>query len=93
MPLTYDSRVVQADNLLSAEVMGEAVLMNIQTGNYFGLDMIGTEILQHLSEPVMVADLCRTLEAEFDADRETIRADVLHLFEQMLEHGLIKVLG
>jgi hypothetical protein len=91
MPLTQDSRIVLTTNLLSAEVDGEAVIMDMQSGNYFGLDAIGTEIFQLMAQPILVSELCRKLEAEFDATPETIREDVLHLCNEMLQHGLIEV--
>jgi len=93
MSLKHDSKVVKVGNLLSAGLEGETVLMNIQTGNYFGLDSLGAEVLQHLEVPVTIDALSRTLEAEFDADAATIREDLLYLFNQMLEYGLIEVVA
>ncbi|MGE4219963.1 MAG: PqqD family protein [Alphaproteobacteria bacterium] len=87
-----ETRIGKAGNLLSADLADETVIMNIRTGNYFGLDDIATEIFQHLAEPMAVAELCRRLETEFDAAPETIRNDVLPLLEQMLEYGLIEVM-
>ena len=41
--------LVRADNVLYQELQGEAVLLNLKTGAYFGLDPVGTGILAALT--------------------------------------------
>src|SRR5438874_308601 len=48
--LTLDSRVVPADELLSSELDGEAVILDLTSGVYFGLNGVGARIWELLGE-------------------------------------------
>ena len=43
-PLATHSAVKVAPDVLFSEVQGEAVLLNVKTGIYFGLNQVGTNI-------------------------------------------------
>ncbi len=83
---------VNAD-LLSTEIDGEMVMMDMDSGRYFNLDGIGSEIWKGLAEPREVAALCRSLGERYDAPAEVIERDVLGLLGQMLDKKLIRVQG
>jgi len=88
-PLSLTSRVKVANNLISAPVDVEIVILSVERGTYYGLDQIGTEIWQRLESPVRVDVLCEDLAAKYAADRQTIERDVLALLESLLAEGLI----
>ena len=88
--LTLESRIEIDPSPFSAEVDGEVVMMDAESGQYYALDPIGSAIWRRLATPLTVQDLCVELEAEYDAAPEVIRADVLALLDQMAERGLIR---
>ena len=90
--ITLASTVSRSEDQLSAEIDNELVLMDIEQGNYFGLDAIGTDIWRRLDGPVVVSDLCAALGEEYDADADTIKRDVLALLERLIAEGLIEIL-
>lgn len=90
--LSLESRVRQADTPLVTEIDGEVVMMDVDSGSYFNLDAIGSDIWRRLAEPVGVSDLCDALAGTYDADIATIRRDVMALLGQMLDKGLVRVL-
>jgi hypothetical protein len=91
VPLSLTSLIKLANNLISAPVDGELVILSVERGTYYGLDEIGTEIFQRLETPVGVDALCEDLAAKYAADRQTIERDVLTLLESLLAEGLVTV--
>ena len=79
-----------SDEVVAREVGGEMVLLDLASGQYFGLDAVGGRIWELLSErPHTLAELCDAIEAEFDAPRDRIEADLLALATQLSEQELI----
>ncbi len=91
--ITLDSRVRWSRNHLAADVSGEVVLMSIQRGAYYGLDGVGSGVWRRLSEPVAVADLCAALAAEYEADPDVLRRDVLAFLAALAEEGLVETVA
>ncbi|MBP2312720.1 PqqD family peptide modification chaperone [Azospirillum soli] len=89
--IAIESRVVAAPNLLLTEIDGETVMMEVESGQYFNLDAVGSHIWRELAAPVEVAVLCRRLEDEYEASPERIRDDVLRFLNQMLDKRLIRI--
>lgn len=90
---TLQSRVRSASNPLTAEVNGELVIMDTDSGAYYSLDAIGTDIWNRLAAPIDVETLCRSLEQGYDAQADIIRRDVLDLLDSMVEKGLVEVVS
>jgi len=64
---------IDAGKALSTEVDGEAVLIGIETGRYYGLDAVGTAIWNRIEQPCRFDALCAGLSEEFEGD---LAADV-----------------
>jgi phosphatidylserine/phosphatidylglycerophosphate/cardiolipin synthase-like enzyme len=69
----------------------ETVLLNIETGYYFGLDEIGGRFFEVLREAASVGAAVELLAREFDAPAEQIQSDMLGYCGQLLGHGLIEL--
>lgn len=83
--------VVRGASCLSADVGSETVLMSIESGCYGGVDDIGSDIWKRLESPVVIADLCRGLAAEYDADLMTVEKDVLVFLDALRQQKMIDV--
>jgi hypothetical protein len=68
---------------------GEAVLLDLSTGVYFGLNEVGTRIWQLLDEGRDHESIVGAIAAEFDAERDAIDADVRALVEKLQARGLV----
>jgi hypothetical protein len=77
-------------DVLSQEVCGETVLLDLAGEAYFGLNEVGTRIWQLLKEGCTATEVVDALEREFDAARDVLEADVAALIEQMLKEGIIR---
>ena len=90
--ILLDDLVEANKDLMMADLEGEAVLLNIQTGRYFGLNEVGTSIWALISEPRTVADLIEALRKEYKVASGMLNKDVMSFLESMEERSLIKVL-
>lgn len=83
-------RFTVSDDVVAREVGGEMVLLDLNSGQYFGLDSVGGRIWEMLSErPHTLKELCDLIEAEFDAPRERIEADLMALANELRDQELI----
>ena len=88
--MQLDDQFTVSSDVVAREVGGEMVLLDLSSGQYFGLDTVGGRIWQLLSErPHKLAELCDHIQAEFDAPREKIEADLLALAKELCSHELI----
>ena len=77
-------------DVVSREVAGETVMLDLESGQYFGLDGVGRRIWELLTENPRSADaLADILAEEYDAPRETIKTDALALIEDLHARNLV----
>lgn len=88
--LTLTDRVIVPDGVMAREIDGETVILNLDTGTYFGLDAVGTEIWRAIKTHGLLQEVFASLELEYDVDAATLRADLLQLVNQMCEKGLLQ---
>ena len=70
--------------------MGDAgVLVHLQTNRIFELNATGLRIWELLGEGRRLGEIERTLEAEYTADRNQLRAEMLALIEELSREGLV----
>lgn len=77
--------------LLSTDVGGELVVMDVTSGRFFGLDETGAAIWQGIRTPVRLDALCAGLAASSEAEPAALESDVLSLLTGLRTHGLIQV--
>ena len=79
-----------APDVVFRDLAGEAVILNLATGLYYGLDVVGTRAWMLLSERGNVEEVLRVLLSEYDVDETRLRADVETLVRELLAKGLLK---
>ena len=68
---------------------GEAVLLDLGSGTYFGLNEVGTRIWQMIEAGVDEPAIVASLSAEYAAEPATIAADVRRLLGELRSRRLI----
>jgi hypothetical protein len=89
--LSIDSVVTAAPEQVSCDLAGEAAILNLKSGVYFGLNPIGARIWELIQEPKGAKEIVEALLQEYDVERERCEADVMQLLQDLSEHGLIEV--
>jgi hypothetical protein len=90
MPFTMSSLVVASDDQVSTAVGGEAVILGLRDGVYYGLDAVGFRVWTLLAEPVSVTALAAAVVAEFEVSPEQCERDLLALLADMEQRGLVR---
>ena len=81
---------ISAD-VLSQEVGGETVLLDLQGEVYFGLDAVGTRFWQLLGEGQVLAQAVETMLAEYDVTADVLQQDLGELLQKLLDAELVSV--
>jgi hypothetical protein len=71
------------------ELEGEAVLLDLASGNYFGLNATGRRVWQLLCEGHSNAEVAERLLVEFSGSREEIESDLRQLLLELTREGLL----
>ena len=87
--ITLTSRVRVSDAVVSRDLEGESVLLNLASGVYFGLDPVGTRIWHLLNEPWSLPEILDALVDEFEVARGQCERDLLHFIGLLREKALI----
>ena len=77
------SKIFISTEVLAQELDGETVLLDLASENYFGLNPVGARIWQLIGDGATLQAVFDALVAEFDAEPERIRADLLALIDEL----------
>jgi Coenzyme PQQ synthesis protein D (PqqD) len=76
---------------VSCDLSGEAVILNLNSGMYYGIDEIGALIWAALEEPRTLEYLRETILRDYQIDKETCDRDVIAFLADMNAAGLIEI--
>ena len=92
--LTASSIVVASEKQVSSTIEGEAVILHLANGVYYGLNPTGAHVWDFIQdEPRTVADICDAVRAEYDVEDDRCKRDVVRLLSELIEAGLVEVRG
>jgi hypothetical protein len=75
--------------VIARELSGETVLLNLESGIYYGLDAVGTRVWQLLMQGRTIASVCETMIDEYDVAPDVLRGDVARLVGELRERGIV----
>lgn len=75
--------------LMTANMNGSAVMMDISTGKYYNLGQTGGRIWELLEAPTTLPTLVQSLTAEYDISPEQCREEVMTFLRQLADRNLI----
>lgn len=87
--MTNTTILSRREGLMTADMNGSAVMMDIMTGKYYNLGQVGGRIWELLEEPMNLAALVEKLTDEYDVSAEQCRNDILPFLDTLLERGLL----
>ncbi len=79
-----------SDSVVSAEVDGETVLLDLNGDVYFGLDAVGADVWNLLGAGATEDMLVARLLEMYDVDEDRLRADVHALVATLRENNLVR---
>ena len=88
---TLQSKISIPEDVLFRDLDGEAVVLNLESGKYFGLDETGTRMWALLAEHGRVEPACRVLLDEYEVSEEQLQCDLLKLVDELASHDLLQL--
>jgi Coenzyme PQQ synthesis protein D (PqqD) len=86
-----DSIVVAAKDQVSCDLAGEAVILHLKSGMYYGLNTVGARIWDLIQAPMTVDALRDTLLQEYNVEPQLCERELLTLLEELAVQGLVEV--
>jgi len=85
-----DSLAIRPD-VVFRQLDDEAVLLDLKSGKYFGLNEVGARVWQLVAETRALADILETLAAEYQEERSVLQRDLLEIAGELCARGLAEL--
>jgi hypothetical protein len=82
-------RVSVPAQVMDRSVGDETVILDLESGTYYGLDPVGARMWQLLGEGKSLGEVCEIMLEEYDVARERLEEDLLKLAEELANNGLV----
>jgi hypothetical protein len=79
-----------AKEAVSCELDGEVAILNVQTGEYYGLNEIGASVWRIMSQAHSVAEIVQEITSKYEVAWEQCEGDLLSLLGKLAKYGLIE---
>jgi hypothetical protein len=89
--IAQDTTLAAVSSAVSADLEGEAVILDTATGEYYGFNEVGARIWTLLQEPMTFTALVDALLEEYRVDRDQCEAEVKDLLRRMAEKNLLEL--
>jgi hypothetical protein len=83
--------VEKTESSLATTIDGEAVVLETESGVYFGLNEVATYIWERLDEPRSVAALREAILSEYDVTPERCARDLQRILTEFSDRGLVEL--
>lgn len=87
--MDLDTRLSVPPQVISRPVGDETVLLDLQSGIYFGLDGVGKRIWDSIGEGLTLGEAAALIVSEYDVDEDQARADVIEFARNLVERSLL----
>ncbi|MBN1623397.1 MAG: PqqD family protein [Clostridia bacterium] len=78
-------------NIILRDMQGETVLLNLETGDYYSLNQVGSLIIKCIEENLSVDEITAKVLDTYDIDEETAKSDVLSLIDDLVKNNILEV--
>jgi len=89
--LSETSTVAAAPEQIWCDLGGEAALLHLPQGIYYGLDAVGAKVWALIQTPTSVRDVRNAIVREYDVEADRCEHDLLALLTELATAGLIVV--
>jgi hypothetical protein len=89
MSLLTESFSIQSPKIVSENIQGEVVIIDLNSGNYYSLTEVATEIWSWIEKKAHVSEIVDDLSARYSGDQEAIEEAILQFIAKLHEEGLI----
>ena len=87
--MNLNQTITLSPDVISQEVSGETVLLDLESENYFGLDTVGTRIWQLIKENDDLQAIYNTLLEEYEVEEQRLQTDLEAILGEVTQLGLV----
>lgn len=91
--LSPDTSVVALRETVFSDLGEEVAILNMRSGEYFGLNAVGAYIWQLIQQPRTLAEICTAVEQTFDVSHARCAHDVQTLVGELRAQRLVEIRG
>jgi len=89
--INLESQVHHCADIISTTLDDEVVVMSVDHGNYYSMDVIGSYIWKLMEKPLQIETLCTQIMNHFNVDRAECEKDLLTFVDELAQEGLIDI--
>ena len=86
-----DSIITVAKEQVSCDLAGETAILDLKSGQYYGLNPVGARIWDLIQQSRSVTDVLNIIVGEYDVEAESCERDLFALLEELQGKGLVEV--
>lgn len=86
-----DTTISVSQGQLSSELDGESVILNLDSGVYYGLNEVGARIWELVQRPCSFVKLNNTLLDEYQVSEVVCKQELVRILKELKQAGLIEV--
>lgn len=91
-PIELGTRLHRNPELVAVDMDGDTVMMDVESGHYFGLDAVGSLVWHSLEQPASIQSIAVRVREEFEASEDDdVEGDMLAFFGELLADGLVVI--
>lgn len=79
------------ETVLSQDVDGEIVVLDLARGEYYGLNEVGSRIWVLLTQGKTLAQVLQALTEEYEANSAQVESDMLAFIAELQSRGLVEL--
>lgn len=84
-------KYVRKAGMMTADMAGSTVMMDVETGKYYNLGDVGGSIWEMMDAPLTMDELVEKLTAAYDVAPEQCRCETQAFVDSLVERGLVLV--
>ena len=93
MHFSDTAEIVVSKRHVWSDMGGEAAVLSLINGVYYGLDSVGIRVWELIQQPQTFARLREVLLGEYDVDAQRLEADLRNFLTQLADQHLVEVGG
>jgi len=87
--ISQASILQRSQEVLHSMVDEEAIMMNINTGEYHNINEIGNMIWELLESPISFEMICQAIMETYEVSQEVCEAEVMRFIQELLDKKLV----
>ena len=84
------AKYIQNKKVIQSKIGDEVVMLDMDSGFYFGLNSVASIIWGKLEKPISLEEVINELLDEYNIDRDTCEKDTMPFWAQLLDKNIIK---